>query len=188
MGNKLRKKEARLERRLEKLAKNKNNIRLSSNITIPDKYIRSSEIPDLSKTPRSISPDNYKNNYFYWTDNHSDLLGNWSWHEPRQWSAAEYNKIKSHMDSHKNNSWGQVEAMTYSGKHKIRKLLNKYQNLSSICCEARNRWLSLKFLSQFEELFRMRLGDKKRIWGIRNQHYFFVVWYERNHQICPIDK
>lgn len=189
MGSKTRKKEARLKKKLEKLSKtNIKNARLSDNIDIRNKYVSSSEIPDLTKTPRSKSPDNYKKFCFRWSDNHSDTKGYWSWQEPRQWNANEYtNKIKPHMDLHKNDSWNEVENKRYNGKEKFRKLLNKYQHLESICREAQKRWLSLGLLSQFEVLFRMRLGTDRRIWGIRIQHHFYLVWYERNHKICPID-
>lgn len=96
-------------------------------------------------------------------------------------------RIKPHMDSHNNNSWIEVENKKYNARRGFRKLLNKYQNLGSICGEARRRWLNLELLSQFEELFRMRLGTDRRIWGVRIQHYFYLVWYERNHKICPLD-
>jgi hypothetical protein len=41
-------------------------------------------------------------------------------------------------------------------------------------------------LAEFEELFRLRLGSNRRIWGVRIQHHFYMVWYERSHKICPI--
>jgi hypothetical protein len=188
MAKKASKSEARLQRQLERLAKNQSkNARLSEDIEIKDKYIRSTVKPPIARTPRSNSPENYKNFYFSWCDTQSDTCDDWSWSESRQWTHDEYEQtIKPHMDAHINNSWNDVEIKTYNGKGKFRKLLNKYQSLDTLCEEAQIRWYDLEQLAEFEELFRLRLGDKKRIWGIRIQYHFYLVWYERNHKICPI--
>ncbi|BCS54070.1 hypothetical protein [Geobacter sp. SVR] len=186
---KLSKAEARIQRNIEKLAKTRDkNVRLSENIRIEDKYIRVSEAPSLEKNPRSTNPDNYKTCYFSWCHTRSDTAGDWGWNESRLWTDQEYSEtIKPHMDAHRNDSWNEVETKTYSGRFKYRKLLNKYQPLDSLCGEAQTRWGELEGLAEFETLFRLRLGDKKRIWGIRLQHHFFMIWYERNHKICPVD-
>jgi hypothetical protein len=182
------KKEIRLQRKLEKQVKRTGkSVRLSQEIEIKDKYIRSSVSPDLTKIARYPSPDNYKKYYFSWCNTHSDKENHWSWGEPRAWSDDEYkNTIKSTLDNSINNSWQEVEAKTYNGSGGFRKILNKYQSLDSICNEAQLRWCDADYISQFEELFRFRVGSGKRIWGIRVQHHFFVVWYERQHKICPI--
>ena len=185
---KMSKKEKRLKRKIKKLVKeNEKKVRLSSSVIIKDKYIRANFKPKLSKTPRVTSPNTYKNYYFSWSDSKADREGLWSWNEQRQWTDIEYsNTIKLHMDSYINNAWDDVEIKTYNGKDGHRKPLNKYQPLSSICKEARKRWMNLKPWAQFEELFRLRLGSNKRVWGIRIEHHFFLVWYERNHKICPV--
>ena len=183
------KKEARLQRKLEKLVKNQEkNIRLSSNIEIKEKYIRSNSKPLIKKEPRCINQDGYREYFFAWCDTIADVEDVWSWGEVRQWTNDEYTQmIKPHMDSYNNNSWAEVESQTYNGAGGFRKPLNKYQALDSICDEAQLRWLDLELLSQFDELFRLRLGSFKRVWGIRIQHHFYLVWYEREHKICPVD-
>lgn len=188
MKKELTKKELRLQKKLEKLEKQKKKgVRLSSAVKIEDKYIRSRHKPDLVKAPRSPQPDNYKNHYFAWCCSQADVNEHWSWGEPRHWSSEEYTgTIKPHMDSHNNDSWSEVELKTYNGKDGYRKRLNKYQPLDSLNDEAKTRWSELELVSQFEEMFRLRLGDKKRIWGVRIQHHFYMVWYEREHKICPV--
>ena len=188
MAEKTSKSEARLQRQLDKLTKTQaKNARLSELIEIKDKYIRLAVKPPLEVTPRSTLPENYKKIYFSWCETHSDTEGDWSWNEPRQWTEDEYTQtIKPHMDGHNNDSWNDVENKTYNGSNGFRKLYNKYQPLDSICDEAQLRWIDKELLAEFEELFRLRLGTGKRIWGIRIQHHFYMVWYERNHKICPI--
>ncbi len=180
----------RLIRRNDKLAKqNDKSVRLSGNIEIDEKYIRIDVAPELVKSPRASSPYNYKECYFSWCHSYSDQEGNWTWknQEPRTWSAGEEsNTIVPHMNNLIRKPWAEVEKEDYNGKKGFRKRLNKYQPLDSICVEAQIRWLELPELSQFEEMFRLRLGSDKRIWGIRVNHHFFMVWYERYHQICPV--
>jgi hypothetical protein len=190
MTKKLSKKEARLQKKIEKLAKkDKKNVRLSSSVEINDKFIRVSTKPSLEKVPRSKSPSNYKECYFSWCDTYSDTDGLWSWKndEPRAWTDEEFTTIiQPHMQSHASDSWNEVETKSYNGSGGFRKLLNKYQPLTSVHGEAQNRWSELEGLSQFDEFFRFRLGSERRIWGVRLQHHFYMVWYERHHQICPV--
>lgn len=186
----LSKAEKRLLKRNQKLVKQQEkNVRLSGGVTITDKFIRVDSTPSLSKTPKVLSPSNYTECYFTWCHSKADIDGAWSWvnNEPRAWSQAEAQSvIEPHMNNLINKSWSEVEQESYNGKKKFRKLRNKYQDLSSICDEAQKRWKVLNDLNQFEELFRLRLGTNKRVWGIRLQHHFFMVWYERYHKICPI--
>lgn len=188
MTRKLTPKERRLQREIEKQANIiEKTARFSASITIDNKIIRNEFTPELKSYPRSIEADTYKNTAFSWCHSRSDNEGNWSWGEPRNWTDDEYKSdIYSCLSAQVNNSWNEVEKATYNGKKKYRKILNKYQPVSSICKEAQLRWADQLDLSQFDELFRLRLGGKKRLWGIRVQHHFFLIWYERNHKICPI--
>lgn len=47
------------------------------------------------------------------------------------------------------------------------------------------RWVELGF-EEFDTIFRFRLGNKKRAWGIELQGHFFMIWYERHHKIYEI--
>ena len=187
--NKLSRKEKRIKKQLTKDTKQKEkNVRLSSSVSIPDKYVRSNAKPPLEKTPRSTDPNNYKKYYFSWCDSEADTEGCWSWNENRAWSDSEFiNIIKHHLDTYLNSSWGETELADYNGKSGYRKLLNKYQPLESIRAEAQDRWLEIDNISQFDSLFRLRLGTYRRIWGVRIEHHFYMVWYERHHEICKID-
>lgn len=187
--NQMSKKEERIRRKNEKkLNEQQKNVRLAQNIEVSSKLVRSTEKPDLRKIPRSVNFDDYKNHYFSWCVSESDQEGVWSWGESRKWEEEEYlNTIQPHFQALDNNSWQEVETLTYNGASNQRKNLNKYQNLNSICEEAQQRWQDIEVISQFEVLFRLRLGTNRRIWGVRVQHHFFIVWYERYHNIYPIE-
>lgn len=191
MALKQSKSEKRLQRRIEKnLKEQNNNARLAQSIVIESKPIRITVVPDFDNLPRiAFQEFSYKDCALSWGITHADTEGAWSWGESRIWSDEEYlQDIESHFKSLVNNSWKEIESHTYNGKGKIRKLLNKSQPLDSIIEEAQNRWVEDETRAQFEELFRFRLGTDKRAWGIRVQHHFFLVWYERHHKICPPNK
>ena len=187
---KMSKKEDRIKRQNEKKLKDQQKkVRLAKNVEVSSKLIRVTEKPDLTKIPRSVDADNYKNHYFSWCVTKADLEGVWSWGEARRWEEEEYlNTIEPHFQALDNNSWQEVETQTYNGASNQRKNLNKYQRLNSICEEAQQRWQDIEIISQFEVLFRLRLGTSRRIWGVRVQHHFFIVWYERYHKIYPIER
>ena len=187
---KMSKKEDRIKRQNEKKLKDQQKkVRLAKNVEVSSKLIRITEKPDLRKIPRSVDVDNYKNHYFSWCVSEADLEGVWSWGEVRKWEEEEYlNTIEPHFQALDNNSWQEVETQTYNGASNQRKNLNKYQRLNSICEEAQQRWQDIEIISQFEVLFRLRLGTSRRIWGVRVQHHFFIVWYERHHQIYPLER
>jgi hypothetical protein len=179
--------EARREKQLQKQAKQKKkSVVLSSSVQVKDRFIRSEIRPSFSKKPRSPNPYQYKNNYFSWCCSLADTDDLWPWGEPRQWSDEEYSGIiEPHLNNYKNHSWAQVEAETYNGRGGRRSFLNKYQSVCSLRNEAQERWSELD-LFEFDELFRFRLGSQKRIWGFRVEYHFYMIWYERQHCICPV--
>ncbi|WP_016952253.1 hypothetical protein [Anabaena sp. PCC 7108] len=187
------KKEERIKRQDEKKSKEKDKkVRLAQNIEVSSKLVRVTGKPDLTKIPRSVNANDYNNHYFSWCVSKADLEGVWSWGEARKGEKEEYlDNIKSHLQSLNNNSWKEVETQTYNGASNYRKIVNKSQALNSICEEAQERWKDhwkdIETSSQFEELFRLRSGTSRRIWGVRVQHHFFAVWYEKHHKICPIE-
>jgi hypothetical protein len=182
-------KERRLRRKNEKRAKEKEkNARLSQSVVLPNRGIRSLEIPPIVKSPRSIDSRDYLKYFFKWDISEADLLGEWSWGEPRKWNDTEYSRvIESHFSSQTGNIWEEIETQTYDGAGRSRRLKNKEQPLDSLIIEAQERWRDFEKLSEFENLFRFRLGTDRRVWGVRIQHCFFIVWYERHHCICPVN-
>ncbi len=38
------------------------------------------------------------------------------------------------------------------------------------------------------KLYSMRVNQKKRIYGYRSEEYFCIVWFDKNHVVCPEDK
>jgi hypothetical protein len=186
--DKLSKSESRKLRKAEKAEREKpKNIKFGEGVHIRESPIRNSFVPQIRGPFALVSDQAYKQHAFQWGTEHSDRDGEWSWLEPRDWSEEEHIKvISAHLDSLIGNSWSQVEVMTYNGADRMRRRLNKYQELVSLRVEAQERWISIDVLSQFDTLFRLRVDSDKRLWGVRVQHHFFLVWYDRGHQIYQV--
>lgn len=43
-------------------------------------------------------------------------------------------------------------------------------------------------MGQYDTLYSMSISGKIRLWGIINQGVFFIIWLDRNHEICPSGK
>lgn len=43
-------------------------------------------------------------------------------------------------------------------------------------------------LPEDSKLHSVRVDGKKRIYGYRVQEYFYIIWFDRNHIVCPENK
>jgi hypothetical protein len=165
----------------EDISKNEPNIK----VNISEKTeIRTSQVTNEDHQPRrGLNPDEYKKYKMVWQMPFSDREGKWKWHEARDWNDKENQEIISFLNEYKNKTWNEIEREICNSKHQQK---HKEQPTSTLCQDARKRWKKLDTISIFDTSFRFRLTGKKRIWGIRIEHEFFIVWYERHHKICPI--
>ena len=76
------------------------------------------------------------------------------------------------------------ESMTWS---EIEGKRNHAISCDSIIREAQRR---LEDIGQddLDELFSIRLTGRQRIWGIRDGTIFRLLWWDRQHAICPSPK
>jgi len=58
-------------------------------------------------------------------------------------------------------------------------------SFETICTESQAR---LSDLQQYaDEIYRFRLGNKRRLWGFRILNAFETLWYDPEHNIYPTD-
>lgn len=129
--------------------------------------------PPFEKIPRSKEdPSNYESKEIIWHINMIDRYGNWGWNNVNKdifWNDI-FDKIKS------------FESMTWAEIKKNKKN-NHSVKVSKIYPVAQNRLVEIE-LDDVEELFSLRLGSKKRIWGIRNGRVLNILWWDPNHTVC----
>jgi len=56
--------------------------------------------------------------------------------------------------------------------------------VASIIKDAQKRLEELK-LDDVDQLYSLRLNGRERLWGIRSNDKFSILWWDPEHQICP---
>jgi hypothetical protein len=64
---------------------------------------------------------------------------------------------------------------------------SKFIPLDAICPDAYKRLETLK-LDDRDGLWELRVSGLERIWGDRQQHVFYPVWWDPLHEVCPATK
>ena len=59
--------------------------------------------------------------------------------------------------------------------------------VSSIINDAQKRLRELN-LDDRDELYSIAISNTERVWGILDEGIFSIVWFDRNHEICPSQK
>ena len=71
-----------------------------------------------------------------------------------------------------------------TGGNRRRGALHKFIPSAHLCPAAQRRLLDLR-LDEFDELFRFRLGNLERLWGVIHLDVFYPVWWDPEHKVCP---
>jgi len=82
-------------------------------------------------------------------------------------------------------TWGEIRQASGGRSHGTNSHPISIREMAS---EAQNRAADIALLE--DELFSLRLTSTVRLWGViePSKGCFFVIWYDPNHSICPIDK
>ncbi|MGX9463423.1 hypothetical protein [Shewanella sp. Arc9-LZ] len=191
----------RAARKAEKAAKrNKKSIKLQTNFieNNPLKEPKVQVLPDIEKLPKfeaSIStldtPKQVRVNAngsrfgltMTWCARKADSEGDWSWGEPRAWDDVEWTgTILNGLNNIEGLDWKEIQQQSSDSGH----LMHHSHDVVDIADEAVERWINLGF-EEFDEIFRFRLGNTKRAWGVVLNAHFYMVWWERKHRIYSVD-
>lgn len=107
-----------------------------------------------------------------------DHDGDWSWGV----DEGVLRKILTFLREMEHLTWTEVRAQLTGGRRRGPK--HKFIPAAHLCSQAQRRLLELQ-LDEFEELFRFRLGNMHRLWGVIHQDVFYPVWWDPDHKVCP---
>lgn len=130
--------------------------------------------PALSKTPIAIAPVDYSNLRVQWSFQKFD---NESWHD-EQYTRTPFHEIADHLKSFESRTWKEIRHQSRKHDHPIEP--------AQIIARAQER-LQVVTRGQYEELWRFRFTGACRIWGVRIQQIFYVLWWDPQHKIYPTD-
>jgi hypothetical protein len=83
-------------------------------------------------------------------------------------------------------TWKQIREQMTGGERR-RGAKHKSIPVDSLCSEAQARLRDLQ-LDDSDELFRFRLGNMERLWGVLtpdNPRVFYPIWWDPDHKVCP---
>jgi len=125
--------------------------------------------PEAAKTPDERRPA--------WRFQILDLDGPWSWSNVPD--AALLHAIRDRLRNYESMTWREIKQNDNSGSHAI--------PIDRLCLEAQKRLMALK-QDDAATLFSLRINQKQRVWGIRDEHIFRILWWDPEHTVCPVAK
>ena len=87
----------------------------------------------------------------------------------------------SKMIEYSSMTWAEIKKQT----HDMDKSKHHYLVYSALSKDARDRIDDLNMFDLTDAIFSFAFNNTLRIIGFRDNEYFHVVWYDRNHQFCP---
>ncbi len=175
-------KEARLQRdvanHLEQEAK---KARLLARPEV-EKSIRVNLSVPISKSPRtSVDPTSFREMRMTWCITQADVNGTWSWGQERQWSDEQWkSSINDTLSLLSKLTWKEIEVQRSGRTYR-----NHSQAIESVCSEAICRWNVLGI--ETDTVYRFRLSGKERAWGYRLGSHFYMIWYDAEHKVYPVE-
>lgn len=167
---------------------NVKQIKIAPILGLGEKVVKSLCTPTSAKTVYIPNQDSLTSDCnLTWCATHADTDGSWSWNEAREWSPAEWtNNICPAFNGLERSTWHELlyvhKVPARGGRHVAK---NHFQEISTLVDEAQQRWL-MHGLEEHDTAFRFRFGGTVRAWGIKLSGHFYLVWWERHHQIYPV--
>lgn len=179
--------EARQKRNVARLQRNEaRSIRQANDI--PQKKAARSNIENLPQ--KEIRSNENPNSVFAmsmrWTKDFADLDGSWTWGIQRRWDNQTWDtEINPKLLEFEKLTWNEINQQVYGNEGKRRQM---HHNMATeaICKEAQKRLIEIKDVAP-EILFRFRLGNLPRLWGVRIVDEFQILWHDPTHKIYPVD-
>ncbi|MCY3986066.1 MAG: hypothetical protein OXF23_03365 [Candidatus Dadabacteria bacterium] len=122
----------------------------------------------VSKNPRS-TPSSVNSKNFRWNTENADLEGEYGWSKIEL--KALLNEVIPRLQKYETMTWGEIE-----GKE------SHFIDVDNCSKEAQKRLKEIK-LDDVEQLFSLRIGSRKRIFGWRKEAIFYVLWWDPDHKI-----
>ena len=167
------KKEARAARKLRKIAeRDANSARLKTE-------------PIAREVRIGANPGSIFQMQMSWAADEADRDGAWSWGVARDWGDDVWGaNLLPKLTEFAKLTWAEIEGQTHGNEGK-RHRSHHSMSTDAVCEEAQDRLASLEQYADI--LFRFRLGNLPRLWGIRVVEKFKILWYDPSHRVYPVE-
>ena len=130
--------------------------------------------PAKKKARIGHDPGTYGDEKPAWTVDLFDEEGPWG-REKLGSDDVLWEKILPKLRSYESMKWKEIDA-DHDYNHPVA--------VSRTIRAARRRLEELNLDDQ-DELYRLRMNGRARLWGIRERHILRVLWWDPDHEICP---
>lgn len=108
-------------------------------------------------------------------------VGEWKWP-----AGEDASRLLALLGEWARCTWQELRAQQYGGKDRHRK--HHEQAFGSVCPAAQERLRELHLDEVFEEFFRFRFDGKGRVWGFVRDDVFYLLWWDPDHRVYPLDQ
>ena len=143
------------------------------------KRVRWEEHPSSDKSVKIIeNPDSFYDQTPVWSFSRCDF-------ESERWSMCDNEDclagLMKRLKAFEGMKWRDI-LLDKSGRRNNTK--NHSMPVSHLCREAQKRYYILK-LDEYPEIYSLTVTGKQRLFGVLDDNVFSIIWFDKNHQICP---
>lgn len=143
----------------------------------PGRTPRVGETPPGRSARVEKSPDDANDKNPVWSIATFDLGGPWG-RSPCDKDASLWLEVFPKMKDFESMTWGEI--LKHIKRH-------HYCDVAGMCKKAKDRLEEIG-LDDYERLFHFGLSGTQRVWGIREQQVFRILWWDPEHEVYPSNK
>ena len=134
--------------------------------------------PKPTKVPSTTKEiDNLESKKFRWriSSQYIDLDHNeWGW-ATRSNIDCFFNILEKHLHRFEDTEWVQLKNQRSCHPLPVERIVEKAQKRLCDKCP------------DIDSLFQVKVGGKARVWGVRKEDILYLIWYDPDHTVYPVD-
>lgn len=150
----------------------------------PNSFKRVSEDANVRVVKRVVEAERPGDQKMQWSRDQADTDGAWSWGNRSCLDDAWNEEVHPFLFEYAQKTWLQIYAERTGGNNRRQKHI--FYNIEQICEEAQLRLIDLE-RDDVDCVFRFRLAGKKRLYGVQQMPWFYVLWWDPEHNIYPVE-
>jgi hypothetical protein len=119
-----------------------------------------------------------------WSHDQADTEGEWSWGARSCLGDDWDGDVQPFLIEYAGKTWLEIYSERTGGNSRRQKHI--FYDIEQICEEAQYRLIELE-RDDVDCIFRFRLAGKKRLYGVQQMPWFYVLWWDPEHQIYPVE-
>lgn len=133
------------------------------------------------RTDSAISPESSHHKKPAWKLAKMDFGGDWGFNKINR--ASILRELHRKLRNFEGMTWAEIERATgRSGK------LNHSIRIDRLKTSVQNRLRELRLLEEHDYLYSLHFDATGRLWGIKDNEIFYILWWDQDHTVYPVTK